>query len=648
MTNSDQEKRTRRPDAARGEGTSDSARRTRASASARTSTRRSKSTRRRSHAPLPPIGSGGPFAAGKRSLVAASMAFLASAFAQTAVAPTTFVEVRAGDSFSSIAARYIGNPRHWRKMYDTSLTGWKTPALIYPGMRFEVVTRPNGSKYLKLVGMPEWYGATPDTSAASAKPAAPAKAPVAIAAPVKPAPKVAAAAPAPKAAPAVVAPKVVAVVPAPKVSIAAPAPKVAPVAPAPKVAAVAPEPKPMPTPKAAPAPVPAPVVAAPKMAAAPVPAPLPVPKALPVPVPAPQVAAAPAPKPAPAPAPMAAPVPKVAAVVPPPVVAPAPKVVAPPVPAPKLAEAPAPKPVTPPPAAKLAAAAAPAAPAPAKPSAAPAAAAALGAAAAVAAATPAARDDTLVIGVLPNVATPALLAQYEHMQRYLQRIGAAPKVRIVVPTNFKTFFEATMRGDFDLSVSAPHFARVAQLDKGMVPLVTYEPRINALFVTSAEGGVQSARDVQGKGVAFANPQSLVAMYGNQWFAQNKLEGGKDFRLLSARTDVGVGRMLLTGEAAAAIMSNGEFRSLPADESARLKVVEAFARIPNFIILANPRLPKDRLARLKAQLKDFMASNEGAAFSKATGITLMVDADEALLRELDPYAAETRRAMGNSL
>jgi ABC-type phosphate/phosphonate transport system substrate-binding protein len=112
------------------------------------------------------------------------------------------------------------------------------------------------------------------------------------------------------------------------------------------------------------------------------------------------------------------------------------------------------------------------------------------------------------------------------------------------------------------------------------------------------------------------------------------------------TDLGVGRMLLSGEAAAAILSGGELRALPPEEAARLKVVEVFARIPNFIVLGHPRLGDERLARLKAQLLAFGADRlDGAAFARATGVSAIVDVDAATLRELDPYTAATRRALG---
>ena len=261
-----------------------------------------------------------------------------------------------------------------------------------------------------------------------------------------------------------------------------------------------------------------------------------------------------------------------------------------------------------------------------------------------AAVTPA-QTSELVIGVLPNIAAAQLAPPYEHMRLYLERGGEA-KVRIVIPANFKAFFDATMKGEYDLAVAAPNLARVAQADRNMLPLVVYEPRINALFVAPIDSTITGPRDVRERVVAFANPTSLVALYGQQWLRQQNLEAGKDYEVKAARTDLGVGRMLLGGDAVAAIMSNGEFRSLPPEESARLKIVDIFARIPNFIVLAHPRLERGRAARLKVQLLAFIADKEdGLAFGQATGISRIAEPDEAQMRELDAFTQATRRAMG---
>ena len=251
----------------------------------------------------------------------------------------------------------------------------------------------------------------------------------------------------------------------------------------------------------------------------------------------------------------------------------------------------------------------------------------------------------LVLGVLPNISSVTLAAQYELLRAYVEKRDGT-RLRVVLPGSFKAFFDATLRGDFDLAVAAPHFARVAHLDAKLVPLVMYEPRIAAQLITLVDSPLAGVRGLRGKALALANPSSLVAMYGQQWLRSQGLEPGKDYETKGARTDMGVGRMLLSGEVAAAIMSGGELRALPPDEAARLKVVEEFARIPNFIVLGHPRLGDERLARLKAQLLAFGTDRlDGAAFAKATGFSAIVDVDPATLRELDPYTAATRRAMG---
>lgn len=263
----------------------------------------------------------------------------------------------------------------------------------------------------------------------------------------------------------------------------------------------------------------------------------------------------------------------------------------------------------------------------------------------LAGATP--RSGVLVIGVLPNIPAATLTTQYQHLSRYFERIDGQ-KVRIVISTNFKEFFESTMKGDFDLAVTAPHFARIAQLDRAMVPLVGYQPRINALLVAPIDSKVASSRDLRERAVAFANPQSLVAMYGQQWLSKQGMEPGTDYEVKGTRTDLGVGRMVLSGDAVAAIMSNGEFRALPPEESARMKIVEVIARIPNFVVLAHPRLDRTRQGQIKAQLKSFLADSEdGVPFAQATGFTAMSEVDEAQLRELDSFVEATRRSMGYS-
>ncbi len=229
------------------------------------------------------------------------------------------------------------------------------------------------------------------------------------------------------------------------------------------------------------------------------------------------------------------------------------------------------------------------------------------------------------------------------MVHYLERVNGQ-KVSLVIPRTFKEFFDSMIKGEYDLAIAAPNFARVAQLDRGFVPLLMYQPQINALFVAPIESAVTGPRDVRGRVVAFANPTSLVALYGQQWLKQSGVAEG-DYEVRAARTDLGVGRMMLSGDAVAAIMSNGEFRSIPADEFSRLKVVQIFAKIPNFIFMVQPKLGATRISQLKQQLLGFFADPEdGVPFAQATGFIGLSEVDNNALLELDSFTAATRRSM----
>jgi phosphonate transport system substrate-binding protein len=611
-----------------------------------------------------------------RLFTGAAVVVFTGAFALPAAAPTIF-KVRPGDTFSGIAARLTGNAREWNKLYDPQRSQLPDPNLILPGMRLQLVAEADGTRYLRAATPTQLaearaernkrlaaakQNATTAVAASSKVSTPPTPVPTPAVAPVS-VPKVAAAKPtATLPLPVVPSPSALAALnkAAPAAEPAKPmaVPTPAAVAPKPVLAAVAP-------------PATTPVVAAAKPATVPVPVPVPLPAA-----PQPLAKAVPS---APAAPPLsAAAMPGPAAGMPPSLSAPVPVPVPVPIPAQTqtLVAAPAAKPmpsaaVTPvvptmTPAAPVApVAAATKAVNTATPATVPvplpaglvAAAPVAAAAAAVAATTStsaqadtrsapglSAGGDTLVIGVMPNINATILMAQYDNLKSYLERT-TSQKVRIVVPVSLKAYFDATMKGEYDLAVGAPHFARLAQADARMVPVAMYEPRTNAQFITAVDGPLKSARELRGKAVVFANPQSLVALYGRQWLTQQSLEAGKDYEVKAARTDLGVGRMLLSGDAVAAVMSGNEFRALPPEEAARLKIVEVFARIPNFVILAHPRLGSERTAKIKAKLQGFLADKtEGMAFAKATGVSGIVDADETTLRELDPFVATTRRLM----
>lgn len=247
------------------------------------------------------------------------------------------------------------------------------------------------------------------------------------------------------------------------------------------------------------------------------------------------------------------------------------------------------------------------------------------------------------LGVLPNVNARLILTNYQPMREYFQRELQRP-VQIATAPDFRQFHQATQRGDYEMIVTAPNLGRLAQVDAKWVPLAMYEPKIPALLVALASNTTANPKQLQGKAVAMANPQSLVALVGVKWLEDQGLKLGKDFKAVITANDDSLGTVLNTGEAPLAIMSQGEFNAKPEALRKTLRIVTEITKLPGFLVMANPKLPKAEQQRLKQLVLAFPQTDEGKKFFTLAGFNNIRDVGEAELKQLDDVVNETRKGL----
>ena len=248
------------------------------------------------------------------------------------------------------------------------------------------------------------------------------------------------------------------------------------------------------------------------------------------------------------------------------------------------------------------------------------------------------------IGVLPHISARVLLTQYRPLREYLARQLQQP-VQVSTAPNWTVFHERTLALEYDLVITAANLARLAQLDRGFQPLVSYTPAIKGLLICASARPISSASELRGHVLALSNPQSLVSLRGLQWLAEQSLQRERDFRTLKTPTDDSVGSVVVRGDAVAALCSGGEYRAIPDALRSQLQVVNTFAEVPGFIVLAGPKLTASQARAVKEQLLHFAAgSEEGKVFFASTGFAGMQEVTASLLASMDPYLAATRQVM----
>jgi len=248
------------------------------------------------------------------------------------------------------------------------------------------------------------------------------------------------------------------------------------------------------------------------------------------------------------------------------------------------------------------------------------------------------------IGVLPNVSARLILTSYQPMREYFER-ELKRGVEIATAQDFRAFAENTRRGDYQLIVTAANLGRVAQADSNWQPLAIYDPKIPAILVARADNPNASVAQLRGKSLALANPQSLVALAGLQWLGSQGLQNGTDFKTVTAANDDSLGAVLGTGEAPLAIMSMGEFRAKTEAMRSTLRVVTEIAKLPGFLVMANPALPAAEQLRLKTLILAFPQTEEGKKFFALSGFANIRDVGEPELKPLDAFNEATRKGLG---
>jgi phosphonate transport system substrate-binding protein len=252
--------------------------------------------------------------------------------------------------------------------------------------------------------------------------------------------------------------------------------------------------------------------------------------------------------------------------------------------------------------------------------------------------------NALEVGVLPNISARVLLAQYQPMRDFLAR-DLQRAVQVSTAPDWAVFHQRTLALDYDLLVTAAHLARLAQLDRGYRPLLSYAPKVRALLVVAKTGAPKAVGDLKGQTIVLSNPQSLVALRAMQWLGDHGLQRERDFKTIHTSADDSVGTVLLRGDAVAAICSGGEFRAIPETVRTQLAVHTTFAEVASFVVMASPKLAARDAQDAKQSLLRFGAgSDEGKAFFNATGFSGIGEVEPGTMEAMDAYVETTRRLL----
>ena len=235
-------------------------------------------------------------------------------------------------------------------------------------------------------------------------------------------------------------------------------------------------------------------------------------------------------------------------------------------------------------------------------------------------------------GLFPYVDPNTLIQHHRPLKLYLEQALARPIVMLTA-SDFETFMQRTLAGDYDLILSAPHMARHAELAGGYRRIAMAVHRVQGVILTRRDTGIEQIVDLRGKIIAFAEKQAIINLMALAILENYDLHVGQQLQTLDAKTHNNALLAMLHGDADAAIVPILLWRRLDEAAKQQLELLEKTPAVPGVMFMTNPRLQTAEMEMIRDAILRFAQSSLSKTYFFPSGF---IPITEDAMRSLDPY------------
>lgn len=236
--------------------------------------------------------------------------------------------------------------------------------------------------------------------------------------------------------------------------------------------------------------------------------------------------------------------------------------------------------------------------------------------------------EPLRLGIAPYLSTRTLMVESAPLKNFLaQKLNE--QVSVGTAANPGKFAQRMVRGDFDVALLAPHFARYMQQTYRYQVLVGVRSDFYALLLVPKDDPARNVADIKGRVLNLPHHLSLVALETERYLRQLGVDPARDLRQHFHSTDNNAVLALIGQRQGVTATSRAVFERMPAEIRGQLRILGSTASALSLVLVANPNLPPQRVAAIKAAVSEFPFSEAGLDYFQARGVNLVPVGDDDL-------------------
>ena len=258
----------------------------------------------------------------------------------------------------------------------------------------------------------------------------------------------------------------------------------------------------------------------------------------------------------------------------------------------------------------------------------------------------AADPSPLMLGVFPNTTAKQIVETYRPLANALEKT-LRRRVEIYSAPNFKSFVDRTHQGEYDLLLTAPHFAWLARQNAGYRPLLKYAEPVRGLLVIKSASYSRDVASLRGHAIAIPDPLAVVVLALQAELAAEGLKPGIDYRIINAGTHINAVLQVTKGRADAAMVGLSPYTLFPPELRKQLHILLETPPLSSLTYLTHPRVSEAEARIIRNTLLRFAATPEGRVFLKKGGFGGFAPLNSNELNAFRPYALQTQKMLQDS-
>jgi ABC-type phosphate/phosphonate transport system substrate-binding protein len=243
----------------------------------------------------------------------------------------------------------------------------------------------------------------------------------------------------------------------------------------------------------------------------------------------------------------------------------------------------------------------------------------------------------LEMGMAPFLPARTLVQNHQPMRAYLEQHLKQP-VMFVTAHDYKTFYERTRRREYPIIITIASAAYLSSVEAGYVPMLRPVVYTCPVLVVSRNSNLVRVQDLRGKTVALPDSLAIIFMQGVQILRESDFDLDKDVNIRRLSNHSAAVNHVISGEAAAAIVSDRALLQMPAVTQQSVRIVQKWKKAaqPGVVYFANPSLSLQQVAQLTATILEYTRDTpEGREFINKLGYGGLVPATK---QDIDPLAS----------